>query len=374
MASTERSRWIRRAVLGGAALVLGCRPEYQVVSPVEVDPAEVLPCEFTPLDEAPWVSRYDCNPVFSTTDEPWVDDIVSVGFRAQAVMGHPVYQVWYSARTPLGTEADWAIGHAVSSDGTTWEPHPDNPVYQAGEGWDADSADQLAVVYDPDRRRYVLVYQGYNLGSDREFGMGLLTSSDGVDFASPVGAAPLIDLSLTISGVDYCWPLSMTYVGGEYRGYMAGHRPGDQLCQIYGFSSPDPAQGIELDGSRNAPTVVLGAGPEAYDRGGVTAAASVEIDGMHYLFYVGFAEWEEIDDELFTSRRHTLNVATSPDGDDWTKHLDNPLPVHLTEERVISGVAAQAVGGRVHLWVTDRYDELDAHAVGYYLFDPALMP
>ena len=370
MASTDR-RWALVGLMTMAAAA--CRPEYQVISPVEVDPAEVLPCDFTPLDAAPWVSRYDCNPVFATTDEDWVSDIVSVGFRAQAVMGHPVYQVWYSARTPFTEDYAWGIGHAISSDGTTWEPHPANPVYRAGNNWDADSADQLAVVFDPNRNRYVLAYQGYRLDGDRDFGMGLLTSPNGVDFSSPVGAQPLIDLSQSIDGIDYCWPLSLSYADGLYRGWMAGHRPGDLLCQIYAFTTTDPAKGWSVDGGRR-PEVVLGAGPQAYDKGGMTAAASVELDGTHYLFYVGFAEWEEQDDYLFASSRHTLSVATSPDGRDWTKHPSNPLPVHLTEERVITGVAAQAVAGRIHLWVTDRYEELGSHAVGYYLFDPAQMP
>ena len=241
MASTSRS-----AVVVAAALLWGsCRPEYQVISAVEVDPADVLPCDFTPVDGAPWMSRYDCNPVFSTTDEAWVDDIVSVGFRAQAVVGHPTYQVWYSARTPFGSDYDWGIGYAVSSDGTTWEPHPNNPVYRAGAGWDADNADQLAVVYDHDRNRHVMAYQGYRLGPDADFGMGLLTSPNGIDWSSPVGAEPLIDLSATIDGIDYCWPLSLSYDDGLYRGWMAGHRPGELLCQIYSFTSPDPADGFD---------------------------------------------------------------------------------------------------------------------------------
>ena len=80
------------------------------------------------------------------------------------------------------------------------------------------------------------------------------------------------------------------------------------------------------------------------------------------------------DDNLFTSERHTLNLAVSTDGRAWRKHLDNPIPVHLTEERVISGVGAQAVAGRVHLWVTDEYAEVGGQAVGYYLFDPSELP
>ncbi len=355
-------------------LLVACSPEYRVVAPLQVDPAAVLPCPFEEVVAAPFLQRYTCNPVFSGTEEPWVGELVSVGFRAQRVLGAPVYQVWYSARTPPGYGPDWAIGHAVSDDGTSWVPHPDNPVVEAGEGWDADSADQLAVVRDADRDRYLLAYQGYRLQPVPEFGMGLLTSSDGVSFEAPLGDAPLVDLSETVDGIDYCWPLSLSYDGGSYTGWMAGHRPDQQVCQIYAFTTDDPVAGIDLADPTAQPEVVLGAGPEAYDKAGMSAAASVVSGGVHYLFYVGFATWEDAGGGLVSSQTHTLNLAVSIDGRDWRKYPGNPLPVNLTEEPVVSGVAAQAVGDRVHLWVTDQYDEVGGQAVGYYLFDPSALP
>ena len=45
--------------------------------------------------------------------------------------------------------------------------------------------------------------------------------------------------------------------------------------------------------------------------------------------------------------------------------------MHLTTEREVSGVAAQVVGDKIHLWITDNYG--DSNAVGYYLFDPESM-
>jgi hypothetical protein len=36
----------------------------------------------------------------------------------------------------------------------------------------------------------------------------------------------------------------------------------------------------------------------------------------------------------------------------------------------MSDVAAQVVGPRIHLWMTDYYEELGGSAVGYFLYEP----
>jgi hypothetical protein len=47
---------------------------------------------------------------------------------------------------------------------------------------------------------------------------------------------------------------------------------------------------------------------------------------------------------------------------------DDPIPVNMTEEGEVSAVAANTVGTRIHLWITDNYDGVQA--VGYFLYDP----
>lgn len=362
--------WSRWAPL----LLLGCSPEYQVVSAARVDPADVLPCALEPLEGAPFLSRYACNPVFHTTDEPWADGIVSMAFRTDWVLGAPVHQAWYIARTAPGQGVQWGIGHATSTDGTTWVAHPSNPVAVPSEGWDADGADQLAVVRDPARGRYLLAYQGYTLGADPGFGMGLFVADDAVGFAPTPRGRPLVDLSQPVDGIDYCWPLGLSWAPTGYTGWMAGHRPGLQHCQIYAFEVDDPVGGIDLAEPTAQPEVVLGAGPEAYDAGGMSSASVVQVGALHYLFYVGFAGFEDLGGGLFASDTPTLNLAVSADGRAWRKFEGNPLPVHLTEDPAITGVAAQALDGRVQLWVTDHYDAVGGQAVGYYRFDPEALP
>lgn len=37
-------------------------------------------------------------------------------------------------------------------------------------------------------------------------------------------------------------------------------------------------------------------------------------------------------------------------------------------------IAARPVGSRIHLWLTDDYEDLDAAAVGYFVFEPEGWP
>ncbi len=359
MASTDRL-----LLLG---LLAACRPEYQIVQPVDVDPDQVLPCGFTPVDGTP-LRAYDCNPVFTGTDEPWTNGLGAVAMRAQPLLGHPIYQLWYTTPSQPGG-GGWALGHAISTNGVDWQPHEANPLVESVGGWDADGMEQLAVVWDASDHRYTLAYQGYHLDPvDNTFGLGVLTAPDGVTFTSPTGREPILDLSLVHNGRDYCWPLSLQYEDGRYNGFLAGHEVGDQVCHIYAFAATDVTRPFEL-----VTVPVLYAGPEAYDRAGMVSAAFVPAtdDEPALLFYVGFEAWREVGNNVVSPKGHSLNVATSDDhGSTWRKLPNNPLPIALDGDGP-THVAAQRVGHRVHLWVTADHPELGQKAVDYYLWEAA---
>ena len=91
------------------------------------------------------------------------------------------------------------------------------------------------------------------------------------------------------------------------------------------------------------------------------------------MFYIGFEEWVQ-GSGYVSSRHHNLMMATSTNGGQtWTKEPE-PLPISLTEEGLISGVGAQVIGSRIHLWVTDFYESEDGQAIGYFLFEPDIEP
>ncbi len=353
----------------GALAVAACAPDYELVQgPVDVDPGDVLECPFSPIPGTR-MSVYDCNPVFSGTDEDWGKYFVSVGFRTQTVLGHPFYQIWYAGRpTQTADGGNYGLGYAISSNGTDWEAHPENPLISEDGGWDADNMDAIVVLWDDVREEYVLAYQGYDIAGGT-WGMGVYTSPDGIAWTAYADGNRVLDFSRSIDGVTYCWPLTLTHVDG-YVGYLAGQpSSGQNVCQMYAFAS-DELQ-TRFEPTANA---VLQAGPEAYDQAGMVSAAVVELDGTWYMFYVGFEYWEQMAGYQ-VSHQHQLNLATSTDGVTWEKWADNPFPVALgIGEGQISSVAAQVVGSRVHLWVTDQYPELDAPAVGYYLYEPGIDP
>ncbi|MEQ1501710.1 MAG: hypothetical protein ABMB14_05740 [Myxococcota bacterium] len=366
--TTASTRFSSPALLAACALAgavtAGCGHEYGIAQPVDVDPADVLTCGFTPISGT-HASVYDCNPVFTGTGEPWTTDdgFVSVGFRAQIVLGHPFYQIWYSSRS---SATNYGLGYAISTDGTTWEANPANPVIASSAGWDADLMDQVVVVWDDARGEYVLAYQGVNLGANR-WGIGVLESPDGIGWSAVGGDGtdPYLDLTAPVDDIAYCWPVGFSWdATSGYFGYLAGGPAGAGVCQMYRFSAQDLGAGLQID-----PSPVLETGPEPYDAAGISSGAVVKYDGFWYLFYVAFAEWGQGNGYQY-GVDHSLNLATSRDGIHWTKDASNPLPVALSNPGGVSSVAAQVVGSRIHLWVTDYYEDLDQSAVGYYLYEP----
>jgi hypothetical protein len=64
-------------------------------------------------------------------------------------------------------------------------------------------------------------------------------------------------------------------------------------------------------------------------------------------------------------------LATSvDDGNTWVRDPNNPLPI--TNSTNVSDVAAQVIGDRIHLWVTDEYE--GSQSVGYFLYEPTIEP
>jgi hypothetical protein len=353
----------------------GCGQEYNVSSPVNVDPNLITECPFSPVPGTRF-QRYDCNPVFTGSDEEWATSTGSVGFHVEEVLGHAFYQMWYATGLTDGT--GMGIGYAISTDGTSWESLPTNPGYQSpSSGWNRDSLGATAVVWDSNADQYVMAYQGVNYDTDAN-GLGMLVSEDGRTWSEANDGEMYVNLSADVAGVTYCWPLSLAHdpeLG--FRGYIGGSNAGPlgggDICEVYYYGGPD-LQNIRPD--NDAP--VLRAGQGVHDQKGVANAAVVELDGTWYMFYVGINEWQPVPGTNFVMPLNTtVNLATSPDGLDWTKSEDNPiLEVSVVQDTPfrIGTIAAQTVGPRIHLWIDDYYPDLDTNAVGYFLYEPGIEP
>lgn len=366
----------------------------------EVDPNDVTECAFLPIEGTP-LSQYECNPVFTNTDEGWGGDVGSVGFHVTQVLGHPFYQMWYTSSP--GGYGNYGIGYAVSADGTDWETDSSNPLFASDTGaWDQDSFAGQVVVWDPVNDQYVMAYQGFNLGNQQDpgddvWGLGISTSANGREWvkhpSNPVINFRDFEISedelffdILILGqepsikIKPCWPLTMTInAQGILRGYLAASRWTDVIDQMNGITSTPAACHIYSMAAIDSGNWVIAdeepvlSGSESYDAKGVTAAAVAELNGVQYMFYVGFEEWYEDTGTsgLISAQRTTLNLATSTDdGVTWVKDPNNPLPVNLTTPGQVSNIGAQVIGNRIHLWVGDNYE--GNSAIGYFLYEPAI--
>ena len=346
------------SLLGLAA----CEQEYEVIpKPVDVNPGDITECGFTRVEDTKFY-RYDCNPVFSTTGEDWADTIRGTTFLVTEVLDHPFYQLWYTGVADASADG-FSLGYAVSPDGTEWTPNEANPLLDEPEdraAWDADAMDGMQVVWDPATSQYVMLYQGYNLDGDTDWGLGVAISPDGLDWKR-IGSNPVFNLSVPVEGVYYCWPLGLTLgeVAG-YTGYVAGAGSSGH-CEVYRINASS------VNNWQPDADVVFPAGERGtWDDEGYAsiAIAELEEEGRH-MFYVGFDDWE--DHSTYRSAMHPfLGMATMEDGE-WVRE-PSPIPINMTEDGAVSAVAARTVGTRIHLWVTDDYDGISA--VGYFLYDP----
>lgn len=358
-----------------------CAQDYEFIPDnPNVFPGDVTSCEFDRVGDTSFFA-YRCNPVFSTTGEDWATSIKSTAFFVTEVMGHPFYQMWYAGIADSAEANSFGMGYAVSPDGTEWDSNSGNPVLDppGSSAWDYSMMDAMQVVWDPTTDQYVMIYQGYNLeNTPSTWGLGVATSNDGLDWTR-LPYNPVVNFaSDDFDEPSWCWPLGLTLgqVAG-YTGYVAGSKDFSQKCEIFPINASDvtnwtPSTNPIYEAGTNG----------SFDDEGFVSVAIAELDGIEYMFYVGFSDWEDLG-AYRTTQNHRLGWATSTNGKDWTRGLvpeartvsgDNtsagPLQLRETETGSISAVAAHRVDDRIHLWVTDEWEGVQA--VGYYLFDPKL--
>ncbi|MBM4391729.1 MAG: hypothetical protein FJ090_11450 [Deltaproteobacteria bacterium] len=347
-------------------LLAACANDYKLTGEaVNVNPEDVTECGFTRV-EATAFYRYDCNPVFTTTDEEWARSMGSTTFHVTEVVGHPFYQLWYTAYE--NTTDDWPpynVGYAASPDGTDFTPHPQNPVMgqpETGE-FDYDYMSGLQVVWDPNEQLYVMIYQGIN-DSNRGYGMGVATSPDGIEWTRH-GKNPVYDLHDAVGSVqNWCWPLGLDLgEQGGYTGYIAGsERGGNNACEAYRLNASS------LGDWQPSEKKALSAGDNGeWDDCGFAGLAIAGLGDTRYMFYSGFGYWTQSGNYQVATNLFLGVAEMGPGEDEWQKWGDY-VPVNNTADGRVSAVAARTVATRIHLWITDDYDR--NQAVGYFLYDP----
>jgi hypothetical protein len=299
--------------------------------------------------------------VFTATGEDWAEDLSATAFGATPVLDHPFYQLWYFASTEDGPRS----GYATSADGTSWEPHRDNPTWPARsrDDWDGGRLFNTDLAWSAELEAYVLLYAATSVELDT-FGLGVATSADGWHWTlAPTN--PVLDLSLPFGGAQLAWPLALA---PQRRGMSAlvGATEDGEHIGVWRLDTDDVTAWTEPGEEVFAP-----GRSGAFDDQGIVDAAVAELDGVEHLFYVGFGEWTVVQGTVRESSAQFLGHATSTDGGrTWSRERKDPVPVHLEPEGRISSVAAHRVGPRILLWVTDWYADLDAFGVGYFVYTP----
>ncbi len=355
-------------------LLSACEQDY-AVTPMrpDVDPADVTECGFTRVESTAFY-RYDCNPVFKSTGEDWLDQIGSTAFNVTEVLGHPFYQLWYTGLIDDGSSfPPYAMGYAISPDGTEFTPAEDNPALTQSEPEDFDSHYMSGnqVVWDPENAQYVMIWQGIHDSRRVDEiinGLGVATSPDGRVWTR-LASNPVFDFGNDPArNVNYCWPLDLTLgdVSG-YTGYMAGSSGGrEMLCEVYKLNAGG------LSDWKASEEVVLPVGGEgSWDATGMISLSIASLGGTRYMFYVGFEKWTASGNYQVATNSKLGLAAWNESKGEWVKD-DEPLPLNLTESGHVSGVEALSVGNRIHLWITDNYGTAEAsdQAIGYFLYDP----
>ena len=354
-------------------LLAACEQDYEVnPTPPDVDPADVTECGFTRVESTAYY-RYDCNPVFTSTGEDWADQIGSTAFNVTEVVGHPFYQLWYTGLVDDGTSfPPYAMGYAVSPDGTEFTASEDNPVLDKGEPeeFDSDYMSGNQVVWDPESAQYVMIWQGIHddpVPTKILNGLGVATSEDGRSW-SRLGKNPVFDFGQDDAReVNYCWPLDLTLgeVSG-YTGYVAGSSGGDNVCEVYKLNASS------LGDWKASDQVVLPVGErDSWDGTGMISMSIASLGGTRYMYYVGFESWTRQGNYVLATNSKLGLAMYDEDQGEWVKE-EGPLPLNLTDDGDVSGVEALRVGNRIHLGITDLYevDGEEKQAIGYFLYDP----
>lgn len=347
--------------------LLGACVEYDL-GPVDVNPGEVVECDFVQDEDVPEVWEYSCNPVFAPTGESWLASMGDTSFSAVEVLGHPFYQVWYIGNANAGADGGDQFGYASSDDGIEWATHPENPGWpeRQPDDWDWGALQTPSVTWDPNAAAFLMLYGGISAGHE-VYGIGVASSRDGANWQLS-DQNPVVPLGFYVNGVDYAWPLTVTaHEGDDYTAYFAGTPAGGDgdVQDIYRLTSDDP----ERWDQPATPVLSFGDG-DAWDRFGVASADIVELDGRLYMFYVGIGDWVYQGDYRSVDKCYVGLAISDDDGESWERWSDGYLPLHRTAGGDVFAIGAQAIGSRIHLWVTDWYTENASTAIGYYLFVP----
>lgn len=218
---------------------------------------------------------YAENPVFLPgTSGAWDD--YSVGSPC-VIKDGATYKMWYLGSP--NANVNWKIGYATSSDGITWQRHP-NPVLEYVPGtWENSSLSSMYVIKDGDTLRMWYADEGLGVS-----GLGCAVSVDGINWIKS-NKNPVLRPGTSGAWDDaYITVPAVILDNGKYRMWYWGVNVISDLSQT-GFAISD--DGVNWTKDPNNPVLLVGSTGE-WDE---ALAAPVDIfkmnDSTYNMLYLG---------------------------------------------------------------------------------------
>ena len=210
--------------------------------------------------------------------------------------------MWY-----LGFDAGWAneyIGYATSTDGTNWTKYSGNPVMVSGNtgSWDAYLWEARVI---KDDNIYKMWYQAATTNAG-PFKTGYASSPDGITWTKYSGN-PVLSGGTGKWDQDYVGFRSIIKDGSIYRAWYEANKGSDKFAVGYATST-DGISWTKV--STDVP--VLQGDSGAWDDANLVPNV-IKVNDKYVMFYA--------------TRTGTakIGIATSTDGQNWTKYSGNPV-------------------------------------------------
>jgi len=305
------------------------------------------------LGQTEWVEHPD-NPVIGPAEPgEWDSAYREV---SGVVFDGSTYHLYFNGYHDLDNPPS-GIGHATSSDGVTWTLDLANPVLTPGADgeWDEGAVADAAVMYD--NADFHMWYGGWI--DEWQSRPGYATSPDGSSWTKFSGN-PLFERggpgSFDESGV---FPGSVVFDEETYRMWYTGVDLPDYFFTIGYAESSDGISWTKHPG----PVLETGSGWDSWD----VSQPSVIFDGsIYHMWYSGAGVVGNL--ALPTGIGH----ATSADGIEWAKYLDNPV-LDLDESQPTFGCVVFD-GSAYQMWYTDWVFEGPPAGIAYATSDCCVPP
>jgi len=232
----------------------------------------------------------------------WDDDGVA---NPCVIKDGDVYKMWYA-----GHENSLRIGYASSPDGITWTKSPQNPVLDLGMvgSWEDEEITEPTIIKDGG------IYKMWYTGIHNEIpSIGHATSPDGINWIKYTGN-PVI-----VSGASGSWEeggvgeACVVKDGGTYKMWYSSYTHISTINEAIGYAIS--SDGINWTKYESNP--VLGSGATGkWDEADVDNPTVIKQDSIYHMWYEGVNDGDDV---------CRIGYATSVDGLQWEKSLDNPV-------------------------------------------------